>query len=89
MARVVGVREARTHFSALINRAAKGEAVTITRRGQPVAVLGPAPVCMPVRHGGGKRNYADIVAAFAALRSRVKPDPTMTIRDMIEAGRRR
>jgi hypothetical protein len=37
---------------------------------------------------GEKRDYSAIRAAFAEIRSRVKPDPNMTIREMIDAGRR-
>ncbi len=35
--------EARRSLSALLERAAQGERITITRRGMPVAELGPAP----------------------------------------------
>lgn len=35
--------EARRSLSALLERAAQGERITITRRGTPVAELGPAP----------------------------------------------
>jgi prevent-host-death family protein len=35
----VGVREARTHFSALLNEVGAGGDVVITRRGKPVAKL--------------------------------------------------
>jgi prevent-host-death family protein len=78
----VGIFEAKTHLSALLNRVANGETITITRHGQPAAILAPVPVVSE------KRDYSAIRAAFAEIRSRVKPDPTMTIREMIEAGRR-
>jgi len=39
----VGSDEARTHFSRLLGRAEKGESITITRRGRPIARLIPAP----------------------------------------------
>jgi len=38
----VGAFEAKTHFAALLERVAKGESITITRRGMPVARLVPA-----------------------------------------------
>lgn len=38
----VGVYEAKTHLPALLRRVARGERVTITRHGKPVAELGPA-----------------------------------------------
>jgi len=37
----VGMYEAKTHFPKLVERVAKGETITITRHGVPVAVLGP------------------------------------------------
>ena len=39
----VGAYEAKTHLPALIDRVAKGETITITRHGVPVAMLVPAP----------------------------------------------
>lgn len=38
----IGAYEAKTHFSELLERAAKGEEITITRRGETVAKLVPA-----------------------------------------------
>lgn len=40
----VGAFEAKTHFSALLERAAQGEEIVITRHGRPVARLVPAAV---------------------------------------------
>ena len=37
----VGSFEAKTNFSALLERAERGEQIVITRRGKPVARLGP------------------------------------------------
>lgn len=39
MAHTVSAREANQRFSDILSRAAQGEAVVITRRGQPVAQL--------------------------------------------------
>jgi prevent-host-death family protein len=50
----VGAFEAKTHFAQLLERAERGEAITITRRGRPVARLVPI--------GPGH----DVVAARAA-----------------------
>ena len=38
----VGVRELKNRLSALLRRAAEGERITITDRGRPLAILGPA-----------------------------------------------
>jgi prevent-host-death family protein len=46
----VGVLEAKTHFSALLEEVTAGEEVTITRHGKAIAKLVPAEVT-PVRAG--------------------------------------
>jgi prevent-host-death family protein len=38
----IGSFEAKTHFAELLKRAERGEEITITRRGKPVARLVPA-----------------------------------------------
>jgi prevent-host-death family protein len=57
----VGAYEAKTRLAALLDEVERGHAVTITRHGEPVAVMVPAaaPVVPPV---------ADVVAALKALR---------------------
>ena len=42
MSRTCGAFEAKTHFSQLLELAEKGETITITRHGKPVAKLVPA-----------------------------------------------
>ena len=37
----VGAFEAKTHFSSLLEKAHKGTVIIVTRRGKPVAQLGP------------------------------------------------
>lgn len=46
----IGAFEAKTHFSRLLERAHEGTVFTVTRRGKPVAQLGPSEqnVCHPV-----------------------------------------
>jgi len=39
MTKSVGVHEAKTHLSALLERVAAGEEIVITRRGEPLAKL--------------------------------------------------
>jgi prevent-host-death family protein len=39
----VGAYEAKTHLPELLDRVARGETITITKHGVPVAVLGPLP----------------------------------------------
>lgn len=61
----VGSFEAKTHLAALIDRAAAGEEVIITRRGKPVARL----VAM--------EGEADADAREAVERLRAMPRPTL------------
>ncbi len=51
MAKTVGVHQAKTHLSQLLEDVAMGEVVTITRRGEAVAVLAPPPSQAPLRFG--------------------------------------
>ena len=61
----VGSFEAKTHLAALIDRAAAGEEVIITRRGKPVARL----VAMEPPGDAGARE------AVARLRAMRRPTP--------------
>ena len=45
----VGVRELKQHLSEYLERAAQGETIRVTDRGQPKAILGPVP-------GSGRLN---------------------------------
>lgn len=40
----VGIRELKSRLSQYIKRVGRGERITITDRGQPVAVIGPAVI---------------------------------------------
>ena len=77
----VGAFEAKTHLSALLDRVAKGEKITITRHGIPAALL------VPVAETAAKLSHQDIVEGMRALRKRVKPGG-MGVNDMIREGRR-
>lgn len=76
----IGAFEAKTHLSALLDRVAKGEKITITRHGIPAAVL------VPVAEEA-KLSHREIVEGMRALRQSVKSD-VMSVKDMIEEGRR-
>ena len=78
----VGVYEAKTHLPRLIARVAKGEAITITRHGKPVAMLVPPPEAPKV-------DYEELFRRSDEISSRVKPDPEgWTARQYVEFGRR-
>jgi len=78
--RTIGLFEAKQKLSQLVERAGEGEQIGITRRGKLAAMLVPA------------RNNVSLKEAFAdieRIRRRAKPLPKgMTIKDLIEEGRR-
>ena len=76
----VGAYEAKTHLTQLLKRVARGEKITITKHGIPVATLQPADSSkkMPVR---------EIIDQLKRFRSGHRLDG-LSIRDMIEEGRR-
>jgi prevent-host-death family protein len=77
----VGAFEAKTHLSALLDRVAKGERITITRHGVPAAVLAP------VGETEGKLSHKEIVEGMRSLRKTVKPDK-MSVKEMMREGLR-
>ncbi len=79
--KIIGAFDAKTHLSALLDRVARGERITITRHGVPAAML------VPVGEAGPKLTHEEIVEWMRALRKRVKRD-TMSIREMVSEGRR-
>ncbi len=76
--RTVGAYDAKTHLPQLLEAVAKGETITITKRGVAVAVLAPPPAPRP--------DLAAVIAAMHRLRSGVTTGQT-SIREMIEEGR--
>ena len=79
--KTVGAFEAKTHLSELLDLAAMGERFMITKRGKPVAMIVPPeqePAMTP----------EEAVAALRELRARITLGDDLTIRDLIEEGRR-
>ena len=79
----MGFYEARTHLSELLDHVAKGRKVLITRRGKPVALIGPPPK-------RDQRDVRQVVREMLAFRDREGPTlgGKVTIRELIEEGRR-
>lgn len=76
----IGLFEAKTHFSALIQDAVNGKTTVITRRGKPVAEIRPI--------ASDQRDRArQAVERLKALRSRLK-GPPISARSLIDEGRR-
>jgi len=78
--RKVGLFEAKQKLSELVERAARGERIGITRRGKLVASIGPAP--------SEKADLRKIFDEFEKIRKRSKKIPGVTVRSLIEEGRR-
>lgn len=76
----IGLFDAKTHLSALLNRVARGEEFTITRHGTPVAFLVPAG-------NRPKKDPREVAERIRALRKGTKLKG-LTIRQLIEEGRR-
>ena len=76
----VGTYEAKTRFTALLKRAARGERITIAKHGVPVATLQAieAQNAMPV---------AEVIQAIKDFRA-AKTLKGLTIRSMLNEGRR-
>ncbi len=77
----VGAFEAKTHLSDLLDRVSQGEKITITRHGVPAAML------VPVEDAQSKLTHKEIVEGMRMLRKRIRPGK-MTVREMVEEGRR-
>jgi len=76
----VGAYEAKTHLPHLLDRVSKGERITITRHGVPVAVLVPAAAS----------EQPDVRAAVEEMKRFRKGRSLkgLSIREMVEEGRR-
>jgi prevent-host-death family protein len=77
----VGAYEAKTHLSHLLDRVARGEEIQITRNGRPVARLVPEPDAEPT-------DIRAVIARVKELRKGRRRGKDVTIRQLIEEGRR-
>jgi prevent-host-death family protein len=73
--------EARTHFSALLDQVARGKKILITRRGRPAALLTPPPE-------EARKDVRQVIGEMKALRRGNTLGQSVSIRDLIEEGRR-
>lgn len=72
--------EAKTHLSALLSRTAKGEQITITKHGVPVAILVPAGELR-------KRDFKSVIQEIKESRGG-RTLGEINLKDLIEEGRR-
>jgi prevent-host-death family protein len=75
----VGVYDAKTHLPRLLDEVERGETVTITRHGRPVAKLVPVD--------GNRRNVQEAIEAIREF-GRRHPRGDLNIKELIEEGRR-
>ena len=76
----VGSYEAKTHLPSLIARVAKGEQITITKHGVPVAKLVPVETSR-------KRDRTEVIRQIEEF-GRGRSLKGITIRELIQEGRR-
>lgn len=69
----IGAFEAKTHFSRILEKAHQGTVIVVTRRGKPVAQLGPTEACA-----------ARPVFGSAKGRIQISPDFDEPLADMAE-----
>lgn len=76
-----------TAMPEILDRVERGESIIVTRDGRPVARLIP----LEAGWNHGRATAKEIVDGFRALRESVRPPAPgdLTIREMIEEGRRR
>ena len=75
----VGVYNAKTHLTKLLDEVEQGEMITITRHGKPVARL--VPITPP------RRDVSQVIEEILAAR-KGRTLGGVTIRELIEEGRR-
>jgi len=77
--RTVGIFEAKQKLSELVERASRGERIRITRRGKVAAEIGPAE---------GAEHLSELFARIEEIRKRSKKPKNVTVKQLIEEGRR-
>ena len=77
--RTIGLFEAKQKLSEIVERAAEGERIGITRRGKLAAVLGPVQ---------SSANLEDILNEIEEIRKQVKRPKGFSVKGLIEAGRK-
>jgi prevent-host-death family protein len=78
----VGSYEAKTHLPRLLSRVEKGETITITKHGKPIAVLAPV-------QQAPRQDVKAVIEEMLAFRDKHGPvlGDDLTVREMIEEGR--
>jgi prevent-host-death family protein len=77
----VGAYEAKTHLAELLDRVERGERITITRHGRPVAELVPST-------GAPDVTVDEAIVGLRSFRAQHTLGPGLSIRDLVTEGRR-
>jgi prevent-host-death family protein len=77
----IGAYDAKTRLAELLSRVEKGERIVITRHGRPVAQLVPV-------EDAPHMTVEEAIAGIVAFRKGHTLGPGLTIKDLIEEGRR-
>lgn len=77
----VGTFDAKTHLSELLDRVANGDEITITRNGKPIARLVPVDAA-------SASERREVARRIDKARRGVKLGPGLTLRKLIDEGRR-
>jgi len=77
--RKIGLFEAKQKLSEIVERAASGERIGITRRGKLAAIVVPAHP---------ETSLKEIFQDIERIRKRAKMPKDLTVKDLIEEGRR-
>ena len=77
--KTVGSYEAKTHLPRLLDEVAKGEEITITKHGVPVAMLVPPPEAR-------RRSVGEVIEEIREFR-KGKTLGSLKIKDLVEEGR--
>lgn len=77
----IGAYQAKSRFSALLDRVERGERISITRHGRVVAEIAPPP-------GAPDRTVDEAISEIMDLRRGRGLGGDLTIRDLVDAGRR-
>lgn len=84
MAETIGIFDAKTHFSELVERVqSTGQPITVTNRGRPAVEI------VPCRESGAQRmSRGDAFREIARLRAELPPISRDVLREAIAEGRR-
>ena len=77
--KTVGAFQAKTHFSALLEEAQRGATIIVTKKGKPVAQLGP------IASRTTKYTPEEAMKALLSMKLRLGG---LSLRELIEEGRR-